>query len=59
MLLSTGDLVEKNLRDMLEADVTLKALKAKNRRHQIFITPDGKDVILKTLGRSINLRSAS
>ena len=59
VLLSTDDLVEKNLRDVLEADVTLKALKAKNRRHQIFITPDGKDVILKTLGRSINLRSAS
>lgn len=59
VLLSTDDFVEKNLRDALEADVTLKALKAKNRRPQIFITPDGKDVILKTLTRSINLRSAS
>lgn len=59
VLLSTEDLVEKGLRDALESDVTLKALKAKNRRHQIFITPDGKDVLLKTLNRSINLRSAS
>ncbi|HSK31230.1 MAG TPA: hypothetical protein VLA17_14825 [Candidatus Limnocylindria bacterium] len=59
VLLSTDDLVEKSLRDALEADVTLKALKAKNRRHQIFITPDGKDVLLKSLNRGINLRSAS
>ena len=59
VLLSTDDLVEKSLRDTLEADVTLKALKAKNRRHQIWISPDGKDVILKSLNRSINLRSAS
>ena len=59
VLLSTDDLVEKSLRDALRADVTLKALKAKNRRHQIFITPDGKDVLLKSLPRGINLRSAS
>jgi hypothetical protein len=59
VLLSTDDLVEKSLRDALEANATLKALKAKNRRPQIFITPDGKDVILKSLNRSINLRSAS
>jgi hypothetical protein len=59
VLLSTDDLVDKSLRDTLEADVTLKALKAKNRRHQIFVTPDGKDIILKSLNRSINLRSAS
>jgi hypothetical protein len=59
VLLSTGDLVEKGFRDALQADVTLKALKAKNRRHQIFITPDGKDVLLKSLNRGINLRSAS
>ena len=59
MLLSTDDLVEKSLRDALGADVTLKALKVKNRRHQIFITPDGKDVLLKSLNRGINLRSAS
>ena len=59
VLLSTDDLVEKSLRDALQADVTLKALKAKNRRHQIFITPDGKDVLLKSLNRGINLRSAS
>ena len=50
--------VEKALKDALEADVTLKAFKAKNRRH-ILIGPDGRDVILKTLNRSINLRSAS
>jgi hypothetical protein len=59
VLLSTDDLAEKSLRDTLEADVTWKALKAKNRRHQIFVTPDGKDIILKSLNRSINLRSAS
>ena len=59
VLLSTDDLVEKSLRDTFGADVTLKALKAKNRRHQIFITPDGKEVLLKSLNRSINLRSAS
>lgn len=59
VLLSTDELVEKSLRDALEADVTLKALKAKNRRHQIFITPDGKDVLLKSFTRGINLRSAS
>ena len=59
VLLSTDDLVEKSLRDALQAEVTLKALKAKNRRHQIFITPDGKDVLLKSLNRGINLRSAS
>ena len=61
--LSTDDLIEKgsvdkNIRDAFETDPSLKALKAKSRRH-IFITPDGKDVILKTLSRSINLRSAS
>ena len=59
VLISTEDFVEKSLRDSLEADVTLKALKAKNRRHQIFVSPDGKDIILKSLNRSINLRSAS
>jgi hypothetical protein len=59
VLLSTDELVEKGLRDALEAHVTLKALKAKNRRHQIFITPDGKDVLLKSFTRGINLRSAS
>ncbi|MCA1576812.1 MAG: hypothetical protein LC794_05540 [Acidobacteria bacterium] len=59
VLLSTDELLEKSLRDVLQADVTLKALKAKNRRHQIFITPDGRDVLLKSVNRSINLRSAS
>ena len=59
MLLSVDDFAEKSIRDALQADVTLKALKARNRRHQIFITPDGKDVLLKSLPRGINLRSAS
>ena len=63
VLLSMEDLlpktsVENSIRDAFETDPSLKALKAKNRRH-IFITTDGKDVILKTLNRSINLRSAS
>ncbi|HEY2960909.1 MAG TPA: hypothetical protein VGJ37_00710 [Pyrinomonadaceae bacterium] len=58
VLLSTDDLIEKSIKDAFETDPSLKSLKAKNRRH-IFITPNGKDVILKTLNRSINLRSAS
>ena len=63
VLLSLEDLVdksrvEKTFKAAFETDPSLKPLKAKNRR-QIFITPDGKDVILKTLNRSINLRSAS
>ena len=58
VLISTEDFLEKSLRDSLLTDPSLKALKLKNRR-QILVTPDGKDVILKTLSRSINLRSAS
>ena len=58
VLLSTDDFVEKNFKHFFETDVTLKALKGKTRRH-ILIAPDGRDVILKSLNRSINLRSAS
>lgn len=58
VFISSEDFVEKSLKDALEADSSLKALRAKTRRH-ILVTPDGKDVILKTLSRSINLRSAS
>ena len=58
VLLSGDDFVEKSLKDALEADQSLKALKIRNR-HFIFVTPDGHDVILKTLNRSVNLRSAS
>jgi hypothetical protein len=58
VFISTEDFVERNIKDALETDSSLKALKLRNRRH-LLITPDGKDVILKTLSRSINLRSAS
>ena len=58
VLLSTDDFVEKNIKDALDSDQTFKAFKSKNRRF-IFVTPDGHDVILKTLNRSVNLRSAS
>ncbi|HJT65191.1 MAG TPA: hypothetical protein VJ749_01985 [Pyrinomonadaceae bacterium] len=58
VLLSTNDLVEKSIKDAVESDQSLKQLRTKNRRF-IFITPDGHDVILKTLNRSVNLRSAS
>jgi len=55
VLLSADDFVEKSIKD---ADQSAKTLKTKNRRY-IFVTPEGHDVILKTLSRSINLRSAS
>jgi hypothetical protein len=58
VMLSSDEFVEKSIKDAMESDQSLKALKAKNRRF-IFLTPDGRDVILKTLNRSINLRSAS
>lgn len=58
VFISTGDFVEKNIKDALETDASLKALKGRNRRH-LLVTPDGKDVILKTLSRSITWRSAS
>ena len=49
--------VDKALKDAFEFDFNQKALKAKNRRH-IVISPDGRDVILKSLNRSINLRAS-
>ena len=58
VLLSTDELVEKSFKYSFDTDVTFKALKGKNRRH-ILIGPDGRDVILKSLNRSITLRSAS
>ena len=58
VLLSTDDFVEKNIKDALDSDQTFKAFKNKSRRF-IFVTPNGHDVILKTLSRSVNLRSAS
>jgi hypothetical protein len=58
VLLSTEGLIEKSLKDALEADLSMKAPKAKNRRH-ILIGPEGRDVILKSLNRTVNLRSAS
>ena len=58
VLLSTDDVVEKSIKDAFESDQSFKALKTKNRRF-IFVTPDGHDVIFKTLNRSVNLRSAS
>jgi hypothetical protein len=58
VLLSTDDFVEKNIKDALDADQSFKAFKTRKGRY-IFVTPDGHDVILKTLNRSINLRSTS
>ena len=58
VFVTSEGVVEKALKDVFEADVNLKAFKAKNRRH-IWIGPEGRDVLLKTLNRSINLRSAS
>ena len=58
VLLSTDDFVEKNIKDALDADQSFKAFKTRKGRF-IFVTPDGHDVILKTLNRSVNLRSAS
>ena len=57
-MLSNDDFVEKSLKDAFNSDQTFKAFKTRNRRF-IFVTPDGHDVILKTLNRSVNLRSAS
>lgn len=58
VLLPTEEFIQKSIKDAFASDPSLKTLKAKNRR-QIFITTDGKDVILKTLNRSFSLRSAS
>jgi len=57
VFVSTDDF-EKSIKDAFASDQSLKALKARNRRY-IYVTPEGHDVILKTLNRSINLRSAS
>jgi hypothetical protein len=54
----SADDLEKTIKDAFTADQSLKALKAKNRRY-IYVAPEGHDVILKTLNRSITLRSAS
>lgn len=58
VLISTEEILNKAFKDAFEADLNHKALKAKNRRH-IMIGPEGRDVILKSLHRSITLRSAS
>jgi hypothetical protein len=53
---SSEEILDRVLKDAFEADVNLKAIKAKNRRHFV-ISPNG-DVILKSLNRSINLRAS-
>ena len=58
VVISTEEIINKAFKDAFEADLNHKALKAKNRRH-IVIGPEGRDVILKSLNRSITLRSAS
>jgi len=57
LFISTEEVLNKALKDAFQADFNQKALKAKNRRH-IMISPDGRDVILKSLNRSINLRAS-
>ena len=57
VFISTEEVINKALKDAFEADLNLKALKAKNRRH-LLISPDGRDVLLKSLNRSINLRTS-
>ena len=58
VLLSKDDFVEKTIKDAFESDQSVKTFKTRNRRF-IFVTPEGHDIILKTLNRSVNLRSAS
>ncbi|HEY3582173.1 MAG TPA: hypothetical protein VGK82_16570 [Pyrinomonadaceae bacterium] len=58
VLLSKDDFVEKTIKDAFELDQSLKTFRTRNRRF-IFVTPEGHDIILKTLNRSVNLRSAS
>lgn len=53
----TEEVVDKALKYAFEIDVNQKAFKAKNRRN-IVIGSDGRDVILKSLNRSINLRAS-
>ena len=57
VLISAEDVIDKALKHAFEADLDQKALKAKNRRH-LLISPDGRDVLLKSLNRSINLRAS-
>jgi hypothetical protein len=58
VFLSAEALTDKALKDAFVFDFNHKALKAKNYRRQFTISPDGRDVILKTLNRSINLRTS-
>ena len=58
VLLSRDDFVEKTIKDAFESDQSVKTFKTRNRRF-IFVTPEGHDIILKTLNRGVNLRSAS
>jgi len=58
VLVPTVDVVEKSLKEAFDSDQTFKTFKTRNRRF-IFVSPEGHDVILKTLNRSVNLRSAS
>ena len=58
VLLSKDDFVEKTIKDAFESDQSVKTFKTRNRRF-IFVTPEGHDIILKTLNRGVNLRSAS
>jgi len=58
VLVPTEDFIEKSLKDAFEGDQSFKTFKTRNRRF-IFVSPEGHDVILKTLNRSVNLRSAS
>lgn len=57
VFVSTEAALDKALKDAFVFDFNQKALKAKNRR-QIIVSPDSRDVILKTLTRSINLRAS-
>lgn len=57
VFVSTEAAVAKALKDAFVFDFHQKALKAKNRRH-VIVSPDGRDVILKSLNRSYNLRAS-
>lgn len=54
IIVSTEEILDKAFKQAFEADVNQKALKARNRRH-IWIGSEGRDVILKSLNRTINL----
>ena len=57
IIVSTEEILDKAFKQAFEADFNQKALKAKNRRH-VWIGSEGRDVILKSLNRSINLRAS-